>query len=212
MVVENNLMRQLLRESIDLTRADKYGKFEHSASAISAAGKISRMSQAELRFRLPAGSAPVVATDFTSEFSGGVTPAIAAVRFTDGPSADDGLVLTDEEIVAGMVARPGASGYTAAVSDPLGAGPFDLAEDTDSSDGRFYYAATVTFEVRTIDQSDYLVVTLKNECSEFDFSISEFYFNGPDNVSFDGVVCVSELGFDAAELSEQWDYNLSVQL
>lgn len=204
---ETNEMRQLIRFAIGLTRADKYGQFEHSASALSAAGKIGVNSSAELRFRIQAGSAPAVATDFTSEPTHGSTPAIAAVRFTDGPGPDDGLVLTDEEKAAGTVHRPGASGYSGAVTDPLGVGPFDLAEDTDLSDGRFYYGATATFEMRTIDQSDYLVVTLHNECSDYNFNISEFYFNGPDNVFFDGVVCV-----DTAELSEQWEYNLSVQL
>ena len=199
--------RQLLRLAVELTKADKYGQFEHSAVALSAAGKIPSRSSAELRFRIKAGSAPAVATDFTSELSEGKTPAIAAVRFTDGPGPDDGLVLTDAEKAAGTVHRPGASGYSAAVSDPSGAGPFDLVEDTDNSNGRFYYSATATFELRTIDQNDYLVVTLSNECSEFDFKISEFYFNGPDNVFFAGVVC-----FTTAEQSEQWDYNSSVQL
>lgn len=212
MVVENNLMRDLLRESISLTRADKYGKFEHSAVALSAAGKIGTLSMAELRFRIEAGSAPAVATDFTSQSSGGKTPAIAAVRFTDGPGPDDNDVLTDEEKAAGVVHRPGASGYSAAVTDPLGAGPFDLAEDTDLSDGRFYYGASATFEMRTINQSDYLVVTLNNDCIEFNFNISEFYFNGPDNVFFAGVLCVARSGEDAAEQSEQWEYNQSVQL
>jgi len=205
-------MRDLLRESVNLTRADKYGNFEHSASALSAAGKIGTLSMAELRFRIEAGSAPAVATDFTSQPSQGKTPAIAAVRFTDGPGPDDNDVLTDEEKAAGVVHRPGASGYSAAVSDPLGAGPFDLAEDTDLSDGRFYYAASATFEMRTIDQSDYLVVTLHNESVEHGFNISEFYFNGPDNVFFTGVVCFVRSGLEAAEQSEQWEYNHSLQL
>ncbi len=202
---ETNLMRELLRESIALNRADKYGQFEHAAVARSAAGKIPANASAELRFRIAVGSAPAVATDFTSESSltpPGTTSAIAAVKFSDGPGPDGEM--TDEDRAAGFVARPGASGYSAATTDPVGVGPFDLAEDTDLSSGRFYYGAIATFEMRTIDLRDYLVVTLSNECLEHSFSISEFYFNGPEDVGFELAVCV------VGSESEQWDYYPSV--
>ncbi len=201
MPTENSEMRRLLRDVVESTRLPKYGQFEHSARALSQEARIAFQKSAELWFLLsPFSDLTTVAADYTKELSDSPdgTAAVAAVRYSDGPS------LYEDEL-----GNPGEghSGLSAAITDPAGAGPFDLAEDTDRSSGRFYFGATASFEMRTVEQKNYLVVTISNDCTDHGYSISEFYFNGPDGVDFDSALCVS-LG--ASVPGASWEYNQSV--